>query len=40
MLQQYELPRIGFGPIWSRSEIDAEVLPKYEPSQWIVIMVL
>ena len=36
MLQQYELPRIGFGPYMSRSEIDAEVLPKYEPSQWIV----
>ncbi len=32
----YELPRIGFGPYMSRSEIDAEVLPKYEPSQWIV----
>jgi hypothetical protein len=36
MLQGYELPRLGFGPYMSRSEIDAEVLPRYEPSQWIV----
>jgi hypothetical protein len=35
-LQGYQLPRLGFGPYMSRTEIDAEVLPRYEPSQWIV----
>lgn len=35
-LQEYQLPRLGFGPYMSRTEIDAEVLPRYEPSQWIV----
>jgi hypothetical protein len=36
-LQGYQLPRLSaFGPYMSRSEIDAEVLPRYEPSQWIV----
>ncbi|CCV02442.1 hypothetical protein IIV31_070L [Armadillidium vulgare iridescent virus] len=35
-LNSYGLPRFRAGPYMSRGEIDAEELPRFEPSQWIV----
>jgi hypothetical protein len=35
-LNSYGLPRFRAGPYMTRGEIDAEELPRFEPSQWIV----
>lgn len=36
LLSGYELPRLGVGPYMSTAEVNAQVLPKFEPSQWVV----